>query len=44
MFDKLEDLVERLKVVLEELNDPTVVNDQQKFKSLMKEQKRIGRR
>ncbi len=38
MFDKLEDLVERLKVVLEELNDPTVVNDQQKFKSLMKEQ------
>ena len=38
MFDKLEDLVERLKVVLEELNDPAVVNDQQKFKSLMKEQ------
>lgn len=38
MFDKLEDLVERLKVVLEELNDPSVVNDQQKFKSLMKEQ------
>lgn len=38
MFDKLEDLVERLKAVLEELNDPAVVNDQQKFKSLMKEQ------
>ncbi len=38
MFDKLEDLVERLKAVLEELNDPSVVNDQQKFKSLMKEQ------
>ena len=38
MFDKLEDLVERLQVVLEELNDPAVVNDQQKFKSLMKEQ------
>ena len=38
MFDKLEDLVERLQVVLEELNDPSVVNDQQKFKSLMKEQ------
>ena len=38
MFDKLEDLVDRLKAVLEELNDPSVVNDQQKFKSLMKEQ------
>jgi len=38
MFDKLEDLVERLQAVLEELNDPSVVNDQQKFKSLMKEQ------
>ena len=33
MFDKLEDLVERLQAVLEELNDPSVVNDQQKFKS-----------
>ncbi len=38
MFDKLEDLVERLQAVLDELNDPSVVNDQQKFKSLMKEQ------
>ncbi len=38
MFDKLEDLVERLEAVLAELNDPMVVNDQQKFKSLMKEQ------
>lgn len=38
MFDKLEDLVARLAAVIEELNDPAVVNDQQKFKSLMKEQ------
>ena len=38
MFDKLDDLVERLQKVIEELNDPSIVNDQQKFKSLMKEQ------
>lgn len=38
MFDKLEDLVARLAAVIEELNDPSVVNDQQKFKALMKEQ------
>lgn len=38
MFDKLEDLVARLAAVIEELNDPAVVNDQQKFKALMKEQ------
>jgi peptide chain release factor 1 len=38
MFDKLDDLVIRLQKVIEELNDPSVVNDQQKFKSLMKEQ------
>jgi peptide chain release factor 1 len=38
MFDKLEDLVDRLASVLEELNDPDVVNDQKRFRSLMKEQ------
>lgn len=38
MFDKLEDLVARLAAVIDELNDPSVVNDQQKFKALMKEQ------
>ena len=38
MFDKLDDLVERLNKVIEELNDPSIVNDQQRFKSLMKEQ------
>lgn len=38
MFDKLDDLVKRLKIVMEELNDPTVVNDQERFKKLMKEQ------
>lgn len=38
MFDKLEDLVVRFNEILEELNDPTVVNDQDKFRKLMKEQ------
>ncbi len=38
MFDKLDDLVKRLQVVMEELNDPNVVNDQERFKKLMKEQ------
>lgn len=38
MFDKLEDLVARLEEVMRELSDPSVVNDQEKFRSLMKEQ------
>lgn len=41
MFDKLEDLVERLAIVLEELNDPDVTSDQNKFRSLMKEQNEL---
>ena len=42
MFDKLEDLVDRLASVLEELNDPNVVNDQKRFRSLMKEQNELA--
>jgi bacterial peptide chain release factor 1 (bRF-1) len=38
MFDKLEELVDRLEQVMKELSDPDVVNDQTKFRSLMKEQ------
>ncbi len=38
MFDKLEDLVARLEEVMKQLSDPDVVNDQEKFRSLMKEQ------
>ena len=38
MFDKLEDLVKRFEEILEELNNPSVVNDQQRFRKLMKEQ------
>ena len=41
MFDKLEDLVVRFNEILEELNDPTVVNDQDRFRKLMKEQSEI---
>ena len=38
MFDKLEDLLARLEAVTEELSDPNVVNDQKRFRDLMKEQ------
>ena len=41
MFDKLEDLEERLAIVLEELNDPDVTADQGRFRSLMKEQNEL---
>lgn len=38
MFDKLESLVERLDTVLQQLNDPDVTGDQNRFRDLMKEQ------
>ncbi len=38
MFDKLDDLVGRLEDIQAELSDPSVVNDQNKFRRLMKEQ------
>ena len=38
MFDKLEDLLIRFEEVLNELNEPTVVNNQARFQKLMKEQ------
>ena len=38
MFDKLEELVEKLDQIMKELSDPDVVNDQNKFRKLMKEQ------
>ncbi len=38
MFDKLEDLLIRYKELVDELNDPGVVNDQNRFRKLMKEQ------
>ncbi len=38
MFDKLEDLLQRYEELQNELNDPNVVNDQARFRKLMKEQ------
>ncbi len=38
MFDKLEELVAKLDEIMKQLSDPNVVNDQEKFKRLMKEQ------
>ena len=41
MFDKLEDLVKKLEEIMEQLSQPDVVNDQQKFRELMKEQSNL---
>ena len=38
MFDRLEDLVIRLDEILNELQEPDVANDQNRFRKLMKEQ------
>ncbi len=38
MFDKLEDLVRRYEDVMAELNSAEVINDQERFRKLMKEQ------
>ena len=38
MFDKLEDLLIRYSEIQEELSDPNVVNDVNRFRKLMKEQ------
>jgi peptide chain release factor 1 len=38
MFDKLEDLLHRFEEILNELNEPTVTADQNRFRALMKEQ------
>ena len=42
MFDKLDTIIERLQVVLEELSDPDVVNNQTKYRQLMKEQNELA--
>jgi peptide chain release factor 1 len=41
MFDKLEDLQKRLEEVMNELASPDVTNDQNRFRSLMKEQSEL---
>ena len=42
MFDKLDDIIVRYESIMEELNDPSVVNDQARFRKLMKEQNNLG--
>ena len=41
MFDRLEDLLIRYEELMDELNDPDVVSDQDRFRSLMKEQNEL---
>ena len=41
MFDKLEDILRRYEDINMMLGDPLVVSDQERFKSLMKEQKSL---
>ena len=43
MFDKLEDLVDRLDTLNNQLTDPDIVSDQNKFRKLMKEQSELRR-
>ena len=38
MFDKLDDLLRRFEEIIQELAEPDVVNNRERFKSLMKEQ------
>lgn len=38
MFDKLEDILIRFQEIVDELNNPSVVEDQNRFRKLMKEQ------
>ncbi len=38
MFDRLEDLLIRFEEIMGELHEPTVANNQERFRSLMKEQ------
>ena len=40
MFDRLEDLLIRFEEIMGELGEPTVTNNQERFRALMKE---IGR-
>ena len=41
MFDKLEDLVDRLDTLNNQLTDPDIVSDQNRFRKLMKEQSEL---
>ncbi len=38
MFDKLEDLLRKFEEIMNELSEPTVADNQERFRALMKEQ------
>ena len=38
MFDKLDDILIHFEEIMNELNEPTVTNNQERFRALMKEQ------
>ncbi len=42
MFDKLEDLLSRYEEIMNELNEPTVADNQDRFRALMKEQANLA--
>ncbi len=42
MFDKLEDVLIRFEEIQKELSNPSVVNDQDRFRKLMKEQNELA--
>ncbi len=42
MFDRLDDMLVRFEELLQELNDPHVVEDQNRFRKLMKEQTELA--
>jgi peptide chain release factor 1 len=42
MFDRLEDILTRYREIGEELSNPNVVNDQKRYRSLMKEQSNLS--
>ncbi len=42
MYDKLEDLARRFEEIQNELNEPDVANDRERFRKLMKEQNDLG--
>ena len=42
MFDKLEDLLDRYEEIMNELHEPTVTENQVRFRALMKEQSNLA--
>ena len=41
MFDRIEDILRKYEDITMELNEPSVIADQERFRKLMKEQKNL---